>query len=119
MRATCQFSPDGHDCLNIATRRAMVPGVANTVPTCDECAPNWGPRVVITSVSGVALPVRRLRLLRQVRAVANGCGPLSLLSRESLARLVALAAPFGADARDRFFAALRQRSDNLYPVEYP
>jgi len=52
---------------------------------------------------------------RLVRDSRSGCGPLSRISWEDLASLVASNAPFGSDARDAFFQYLREKADEAYP----
>lgn len=50
-----------------------------------------------------------------IRDAKNGSGPLSVLSFCDLADLVAVYSPYGKDARDRFFAALRERAERMVP----
>lgn len=56
------------------------------------------------------------RTAELVRSAQVGCGPLSCLTSDQLASLVALASPMGPEARDAFFRKLRKTADRLYPT---
>ena len=51
-----------------------------------------------------------------IRDARSGHGPLSRLSREDVASIVATNAPYGQKERDDYFRFLREVADGWHPV---
>lgn len=55
---------------------------------------------------------------KMVWEARSGTGPLSRLESEEVIELAALHAPYGKEARDKYFRRMRELADKNHPTQY-